>query len=256
MDLFSRLAFDHYGRDAYRFSDEQIRFVFSMGMKLMELPVGSGLSRNATGGLSFGGKQTLSSGHNANRRVEEAQGVALFSRRRTDFFRLFAEFVVFTIYPADCRIEDAETSTFAYLVNLIRVVEDFYHPSNSGRWSNSLIVFLHYLMISLHDRADRERYSRERPEAASSADNRIFYELPYAESHHLDRSMIRRIILLVRKPLFMALFSKDQRSVMTVCSALNHIAWMEPDLILPGILEKVYPSLETHSEVAPAKCGR
>jgi proteasome activator subunit 4 len=46
----------------------------------------------------------------------------------------------------------------------------------------------------------------------------------------------------------MALFGKDGRAVTNVCSALNQLAWIEPDLVLPELLERVYPSLESLTE--------
>ncbi len=65
----------------------------------MELPVGSGLSRNEAGGLSFGGKQTLSSGILSRRKGDEAAGVGFFTRRKGDKFSILAEFLIYTLYP-------------------------------------------------------------------------------------------------------------------------------------------------------------
>ena len=101
-------------------------------------------------------------------------------------------------------------------------------------------------MVALHDRVEHEQHW-----LARKADPSIqvrYPGVPYPEEQYIPRQMVRDIILIVRPALFLSLFSKDNRSVMTVCASLNHIAWLEPDLILPGVLEKVYPSLEMHSE--------
>jgi proteasome activator subunit 4 len=42
MDLFSRLACDQYGMQTVRFTDTQMRFVFEMGLRWMEFPIGTG----------------------------------------------------------------------------------------------------------------------------------------------------------------------------------------------------------------------
>ena len=87
-------------------------------MKWMELPIGSGLSRSASGGIGFGGKQTLSSGVTTSPRVDEALGVSLFARRRTDRFQTFAEFVVYNIYP---KVEEGQPDALSYLSFLMKV---------------------------------------------------------------------------------------------------------------------------------------
>ncbi|CAG8768054.1 5872_t:CDS:2, partial [Cetraspora pellucida] len=47
---------------------------------------------------------------------------------------------------------------------------------------------------------------------------------------------------------FLSMFGKDPLSVGSSQAALKYLAWLEPSLIFPGLLGRVYPSLETLTE--------
>lgn len=57
---------------------------------------------------------------------------------------MLARFIVYTIFsPPNSSSQDETTLT--HLSNMIQATESFYHPSNFGRWTFSIVRFLQYL---------------------------------------------------------------------------------------------------------------
>lgn len=57
---------------------------------------------------------------------------------------MFARFIVYTIFPPSGN-NKKEESILTYLGNMIQAIESFYHPSNFGRWTFSIVRFLQFL---------------------------------------------------------------------------------------------------------------
>ena len=55
-------------------------------------------------------------------------------------------------------------------------------------------------------------------------------------------------MLIMRPVLYLSMFGKDQFILSASLASLRYLAWLEPSLIFPGLLERVYPSLETLTE--------
>ena len=60
--------------------------------------------------------------------------------------------------------------------------------------------------------------------------------------------MRRELVRCLRTVALLAIFSTDDTTVSNVQSALKSMVVMEPDLILPSILERAVPSLEALTE--------
>lgn len=60
--------------------------------------------------------------------------------------------------------------------------------------------------------------------------------------------MRRELVRCLRTVALLAIFSTDDTTVSNVQSALKSMVIMEPDLILPSILERAVPSLEALTE--------
>lgn len=60
--------------------------------------------------------------------------------------------------------------------------------------------------------------------------------------------MRREFVRCLRTVALLAIFSTDDTTVSNVQSALKSMVVMEPDLILPSILERAVPSLEALTE--------
>ncbi|KAF9434968.1 hypothetical protein BGZ76_007123 [Entomortierella beljakovae] len=193
------------------FTQDQIRTIFSAGLSALSLPVGKGQRTNnvdAEGGTS-------------HRAVSKNEG-------RLNAFVLF---IVNTINPISEK-EDPKSSTLAHFSNLIQANESFFHPSNSGQWTYPLSLFLQWLSWKYLDRIRDE----ESPDCKTPQELRLTPELN------------RKFVEIVKGVTFLMMFSKDIRAVSQNTRTLKHLAWIEPSLIIPGVLQRAYPSLESLTE--------
>lgn len=71
----------------------------------------------------------------------------------------------------------------------------------------------------------------------------------YQSLNFLSTQMKRDTVLAIRDVLYWQMFSKDGNCVHLAQSALKHLSWVEPELILPKLLNHIYQSLETLTEV-------
>lgn len=71
----------------------------------------------------------------------------------------------------------------------------------------------------------------------------------FIKSRRLTREMRRELVRCLRTPAFLAMFSNDSETVSNIQSALKSMTVMEPDLIVPPVLERAVPSLEALVEV-------
>ncbi|CAI2164709.1 4841_t:CDS:10 [Funneliformis geosporum] len=205
------------------FTQSQVKTVFASGQKMMDLPVGSSNNGNNNSGRS-GGSFGLST------RVDQKAGSAMMLRKKVDKFKMLARFIVFTIFSSPVSSQDETTLT--HLSNMIQATETFYHPSNFGRWTFSIVRFLQYLGWEFLKRWTDEN----KPECKTP------------ESRRLTPELRRQFVLTLRSVTFLSMFGKDPLSVGSSQAALKYLAWLEPTLIFPGLLERVYPSLETLTE--------
>ncbi|KAF9155612.1 hypothetical protein BG015_009167 [Linnemannia schmuckeri] len=208
--LVGRVAVDNIGvKDM--FTQSQIRTVFAAGLSALNLPVGKGQRSNAVD--SQGGTS-----HSAISR----SGMRMIT---------FVMFIINTINPVTEK-ESPESSTLAHLAELIQATESFYHPSNYGKWSYVLALFLEALARDYLERWNKEKL----PKCKTPQEYRLTTELN------------KRFVETVRGVTYQLMFSKDQRAVATNQKTLRYLAWIEPSLIIPGVLERAYPSLESLTE--------
>ncbi|KAJ3146965.1 hypothetical protein HDU86_008326 [Geranomyces michiganensis] len=218
LDLFARLAEDQSASPCnVSWTDEQVRHIFSAGLTSFCLPVGTGSNGNPAGAQA-GRTAALSAGGIADSYSQKAA------------IDPFAKFVVWAARPAI--VDTANTSILLRLNELIHAVETYYHPSNAGRWSYGLARFLQ--MLSYHF------LRRVRLEAKQGC------KTPVKE--RLTAAMRVEFVSILRPVVYLALFGKDSTSVHCIHQTLKYLAWIEPSHILPGLLERIYPALESLTE--------
>lgn len=66
--------------------------------------------------------------------------------------------------------------------------------------------------------------------------------------HRLTMEENTRFVNFLKPLVLMSMFSKDNTSVVTTHATLKNLAWIAPDLILPPLLDRIYPSLESLTE--------
>ncbi|RDB28522.1 Proteasome activator complex subunit 4 [Hypsizygus marmoreus] len=114
------------------------------------------------------------------------------------------------------------------LARLIASTESFFHPSNSGAWTNDLSAFIKYIVYDFNKRWHEEH----EPDCKTPSYRR------------LTKLMKRELVKSLRTVTLLAMFSQDSTTVSNIQSCLKSMSVMEPDLILHPILERAVPSLE------------
>lgn len=129
-----------------------------------------------------------------------------------------------------------------YLQRFFTLITNYFHPSNSGRWSTCLSSFIVNFTGALVNRVVCERKATKagRTERIIGDANQL--AVAPAE-HRLDEEIIAKLIKMLTPVLELGLYSKV--SVMTVQSAaaIRDLAIINPDVIIPPMLEKTSEDL-------------
>lgn len=220
LDLFSRLARDSLSSKHVEFSEfgiftpEQSTLIVTAILRLLEIPVGQSTS-------PYSALVDLSAG----------MGILLDrDSRKHPVSHHIARWFVMSLSPA-CLEE--KTSVLSLLETLIQAVETFFHPSNSGSWTRTLAQLVFYLADFFVMRWNRERNG----------------EMEVPEERRLNEPLRKRFVLCLREVIFMGIYAKSGTAMSYSLSTLQALAFLEPDLILPGALQRIYPSMQGLVEV-------
>ncbi|KAK8194776.1 uncharacterized protein BKA78DRAFT_248089 [Phyllosticta capitalensis] len=220
LDICSRLARDSLPSSSIPFSEyglftqEQTQLIFTAVLRLLEIPVGQSTSPYSS-------------------TVDVGAGLAILldrDQRKHPIAHHMARWIVMSLSPAAL---DKSDSILARLEGLIQAVETFYHPSNSGNWTRTLSQLVYYLADFFVMRWNRERSG----------------EMEVPEERRLNDAIKRRFVLCLRDVIFMGIFAKSGTAINFSLSTLQCLAYLEPDLILPGALQRIYPAMQGLVEV-------
>ncbi|KAL8734793.1 MAG: hypothetical protein Q9181_003037 [Wetmoreana brouardii] len=220
LDLFSRLARDSLMSGTISFSEcgiytqEQTSLIFTAILRMLDIPVGQATS-------PYSGS------------VDISAGLAIMLERDSKKHPIahhIARWIVMSLSPA-CL--DSATSILTRLEGLIQAVETFFHPSNAGGWTKTLHQLVYYLADFFVMRWNREKSG----------------EMEMPEERKLNDSVKRRFVLCLREVVFMGIYSKSGTAMNFALSTLQSLAFLEPELILPGTLQRIYPSMQGLVEV-------
>lgn len=220
LDIFSRLARDSLPASHLPFSEhgiftrEQSALIFTAILRLLDIPVGQATS-------PYSGS------------TDVAAGLALYLERDTKKHPVahhVARWIIMSLSPASL---DKPDSIFAHLEGLIQAVETFFHPSNSGAWTRTLSQLVYYLTDFFVMRWNRERSG----------------EMEIPTDRKLTDELKRRFVLSLRDVVFMGIYAKSGTAMDYSLSSLQSLAYLEPSLILPGALQRIYPSMQGLVEV-------
>jgi proteasome activator subunit 4 len=220
IDLLSRMARDsltcsYIPFSAYGiFTEEQSSQIFTAILRVLEIPVGQSNS-------PYSSTVDLNAGL-----------AALLDRdpRKHPIAHHIARWIVMSLSPA-CL--DKPNSILANLEGLIQAVETFFHPSNSGAWTRQLSMLVYFLADFFVMRWNRERSG----------------EMDVPDDRKLNGDVKHRFVLCLRDVVFMGIYSKSGTAMNHSLSALQSLAYLEPDLILPGALQRIYPAMQGLVEV-------
>jgi len=206
----THVPFSQYGV----FTGEQCSLIFTAILRLLEIPVGQATSPYSS-------------------TVDLGAGLAVMldrDPRKHPISHHIARTIGYSLSPA---CDDDSDSVLSKLEGLIQGVETFFHPSNSGSWTRPLAQFVFYLADFFVLRWNREHSG----------------EMNTPEDRRLNDAVKRRFVLCLREVTFMGIFSKSDKAVQYALSTLQSLAYLEPNLILPGALQKIYPAMQGLVEV-------
>ncbi|KAF2274746.1 uncharacterized protein EI97DRAFT_434978 [Westerdykella ornata] len=220
IDVLSRLARDWLPAQHVPFSQhgiftsEQSALIFTAALRLLDIPVGQATSPYSD-------------------TVDLGAGLAIMldrDQRKHPVPHHIARWIVMSLSPA-CL--DDPNSILSKLEGLIQAVETFFHPSNSGSWTRTLSQLVFYLADFFVMRWNRERSG----------------EMEVPEGRKLNDALKRRFVLCLREVIFMGIFAKSGTAINFSLSTLQSLAYLEPNLILPGALQRIYPAMQGLVEV-------
>lgn len=220
LDLLSRLARDSLPAKTVPFSEfgiytaEQTSLIFTAILRLLEIPVGQATS-------PYSALVDISSG----------LGIMLDrDSRKHPVSHHIARWIVMSLSPACMESPD---SILAHLEGLIQAIETFFHPSNSGSWTKTLAQLVYYLADFFVMRWNREMNG----------------EMDVPPERRLNDAVKTRFVLCLREVIFMGIYAKSGTAMNFSLSTLQSLAYLEPNLILPGALQRIYPSMQGLVEV-------
>lgn len=220
IDMFSRLARDSLASQDTPFSEhgiftkDQSDLIFTAVLRLTEIPVGQASSPYST-------------------LVDLGSGLALYlerDKKRHPVAYSIARWIVMSLSPY-CL--NQPNSILTSLEGLLESIDTFFHPSNQGGWTIMLSQLTYHLVDFFVLRWNRECSG----------------ELDTPKDRRLNDSLKKRFVLCLKGVTFMGIFAKSSKSLNYYLSALQGLAFLEPDVIIPGALQRFYPSLQGLVEV-------
>lgn len=219
IDLFSRLARDHLTCQHVPFTEygiftkDQSDLIFTALLRLTQIPVGQANSPYTS--------------------LDYLSGAGSFlekDKKKHPVAYMIARWLVSSLSPA-CLEHDR--SVLSDLEGLMESIETFFHPSNQGPWTTMLGQLTLFLTDAFVYRWNREQSG----------------ELDMPAGRCITVPLRQRFVKALRDVTFMGLFAKSTRVSTYYYSALQGLAYLEPDVILPGALQQFYPSLQGLVEV-------
>uniref|UniRef100_A0A158P870 Proteasome activator complex subunit 4 n=1 Tax=Angiostrongylus cantonensis TaxID=6313 RepID=A0A158P870_ANGCA len=124
------------------------------------------------------------------------------------------------------------------LGSVFRLVESYLHPSNHGIHTQNLLVFMNKYVIFTLIFLKRERMEK------TSSKPRTFVKIP--ASMRLSQNHLDQFVTQMLPCLKLAMFSKARNEFVT--PIVKCCCSISPKVVLPAVLDVVYPALETLTE--------
>ncbi|KAL9090623.1 MAG: hypothetical protein Q9159_001870 [Coniocarpon cinnabarinum] len=220
IDLISRFARDGLVSDQVEYSEyglltrEQTATIFTAALRLLEIPV----------------SQVSSPYSNIVDMYQGSSAILDRDQRKQPMAHHVARWIVMSLSPDVLSKQD---SILSKLEGLLQAVETFFHPSNSGHWTRNLSQLIFYLSDFFVMRWNRERSG----------------EMRVPEHRKLTEAVRRRFVACLREVTFIGIFAKSSTAIAYSLSSLQSLAYLEPELILPGSLQRIYPAMRGLVEV-------
>ncbi|XP_011095624.1 proteasome activator subunit 4 isoform X1 [Sesamum indicum] len=146
----------------------------------------------------------------------------LFANRTVTPSKAIAKSIVYLLRPGG--------SAQKHFEKLASLLEQYYHPSNGGRWTYSLEQFLFHLVNTFQKRLQHEQLNKNVTEQS---------ELFLAQSDRI--SFVNTVLKLIDR----GQYSKSDQLSETVAAATSILSYVEPSLVLPFLANRFHMALET-----------
>ncbi|XP_042004596.1 proteasome activator subunit 4-like [Salvia splendens] len=146
----------------------------------------------------------------------------LFANRSVSQAKAIAKSIVYLLKPGG-----SAQWHFAKLANLL---EQYYHPSNGGRWTYSLERLLFHLVNTFQKRLQHEQLSKDSSKQSG---------LSLTQSERVD--FVKTVLKLIDR----GQYSKNEHLSETVATATSILSYVEPSLVLPFLASRFHMALET-----------
>ncbi|EFN87710.1 proteasome activator complex subunit 4B [Harpegnathos saltator] len=126
------------------------------------------------------------------------------------------------------------SSAQMYLEKFLKTIETYFYPANFGRWIGKLRELLIKLPYHFIVRLHKERYDKPT------------WETPIPDNYKLTDNDVDAFVKSMLPLAMTAMFSKF--GVNDACHALQHLAAMRPNLVIPDMLERMYSTFDSLTE--------
>ncbi|KAI6213761.1 hypothetical protein M3Y94_00189800 [Aphelenchoides besseyi] len=120
------------------------------------------------------------------------------------------------------------------LSKLFMTLKNYFHPSNSGTHTQNLLTFVALLSQDILNRVSRERYHSKKH----------VVQVPF--EYRITDAQLDKFVNSILPCLEYAAFSKVKQEYVPVI--MRSLSFLSPGIVLPAVLDLVYPSLETLCE--------
>ncbi|KAL4343140.1 hypothetical protein S245_036097 [Arachis hypogaea] len=154
----------------------------------------------------------------------------LFSNKSSTPAKAIAKTIVYLLKPG--------SSSQQHFEKLINILEQYYHPSNGGRWTYSLERFLFHLVLQFQKRLQNEQLGTKNSKPIEQ---------------HLGKSERVFFVNSVLKLIDRGQYSKNEHLSETVAAATSILSYVEPSLVLPFVASRFRMALETMTAIHQLK---
>lgn len=200
-------------------TSEQLSVTFTAILRLLEVPV------------SYVGSPYVSSSETVSYRGDK-------DGKRSRSAGSIASLMVYSLCGELCLEEDGILDR---MESLFHSIETFCHPSNHGNWTKNIIQTVIMLVDFFLLRWNVQHQN----------------ESLIPNERYLTDRVKDRFVKALREIAFLGIHSKSGTTVNSSLEALQGLAFLSPDLIIPRLLSEVYPSLqglvETHRTLSSLK---
>jgi proteasome activator subunit 4 len=127
-----------------------------------------------------------------------------------------------------------KTDAMKYLRSFMSTIESYLHPANSGKWVRTISELLAQLVKYFHDRLISEKYKKHP------------WKPPVPDDYKLREQDITDFVEIFKPVAFQAMYSRIGSN--DIGKVFKALADMRPELVLPGILDRVFTTIDSITE--------